>query len=91
MCYSADGRHLLTGGYDGAAKLWDAASGKELYQFRGHSNFLWSATFSSDGRRVLTSCGGFSAAGKFHKGNDFLIRMWAMPDAHALAEYALTH
>jgi len=88
VSFSPDGKYLLTGGYDGAAKLWDAAAGREVYAFRGHGGFLWSAVFSPDGRWVLTACGGNTVSGQTVKGTDFVIRLWAMPDAQAMAEAA---
>src|SRR5262249_44603902 len=37
------------------ARLWDAGSGKDVAVLRGHEGAVWSATFSLDGRRVLTA------------------------------------
>ena len=36
------------------AKLWDAARGRELLTFKGHSDQVLWAAFSPDGRRVVT-------------------------------------
>ena len=35
--------------------MWDAASGKELAELRGHKRLLRSAAFSPDGKRVVTA------------------------------------
>jgi WD40 repeat protein len=60
-----------------------------LYRFRDHTNFLWAAAFSPDGRWVLTGGGGIGAgAGKFAKGTDFALRLWKMPDEAVLAGFA---
>jgi WD40 repeat protein len=66
---SADGRQILTGGagndriqtgagtrirVSGIARLWDAATGKELRRFEGHQGEVISLAFSANGRQVLT-------------------------------------
>lgn len=45
---------MLTGSWDDNAKLWDAASGKEIRRFEGHSHWVTSVAFSPDGNQVLT-------------------------------------
>jgi WD40 repeat protein len=55
--FSQDGRLVVTGSYDSTARLWDAASARELQVFRGHDATVWSAVISRDGRRVLTGSG----------------------------------
>jgi WD40 repeat protein len=52
--FSPDGRFILTGGYENSARLWEAATGRELRRFEGHSSSINSVAFSPDGRRVLT-------------------------------------
>src|SRR5579883_477238 len=87
VTFSPDGKQLLTASYDGTARLWDRETGKELYRFRGHRDFVWSAEFSPDSKWILTSCGGNANGGKFQKGTDFTIRLWAMPDERMMAEF----
>ena len=48
------GARVLTGSDDETARLWDAASGKEVRRFEGHADWVWSVAFSPDGRSVLT-------------------------------------
>ena len=48
------GRHRVHGA---TARLWDAASGREIAVLRGHEGCLWSAGFSPDGTRVVTASG----------------------------------
>src|SRR5690349_11879731 len=54
LAFSPDGRFVLTGSKDWTARLWDAASGRELRKFEGHAQNVTSVAFSSDGRFVLT-------------------------------------
>jgi WD40 repeat protein len=69
--WSPDGKRLLTGGgndtqgaKDTTARVWDAATGKELLVFRGHTKDVWPGSWSPDGGRIAT----FS--------NDGTVRMW---------------
>ena len=42
---------------DQTAKVWDAASGKELLTLKGHSDAIRSVAFSPDGQRIVTGSG----------------------------------
>jgi WD40 repeat protein len=52
--FSADGRRVLTASRDRTARIWDAATGRELVCMRGHAGAALVATFSPNERRVLT-------------------------------------
>ena len=49
--FSADGRHILSGGDDRTMRLWDVVKGKQLRVFSGHESGVTSVVFSPDGRR----------------------------------------
>jgi WD40 repeat protein len=51
---------VLTGSADKTARLWDAATGKEIRAFE-HKDSVSSAAFSPDGRLVLTRSGNDTA------------------------------
>ena len=53
--FTPDGKRVLTSSVDQTARLWDAATGKELRVFRGHAAPVSSARFSPNGRFVLTA------------------------------------
>ncbi len=53
--YSPDGKRVLTGSFDKTARLWDAATGKLLQTFTGHSGSVNGVAYSPDGKTVLTS------------------------------------
>jgi WD40 repeat protein len=52
--FSPDGSQVLTWDEE-TAYLWDSATGKRIAIMRGHTGWIYSAAFSADGRRVLTS------------------------------------
>ena len=39
VAFSPDGARVLTGSYDGMARLWDIAAGKIITTLSGHANF----------------------------------------------------
>ena len=54
MAFSPDGQRIVTGSDDRTAKVWEAASGRELLTLKGHSSEIWSVAFSPDGQRIVT-------------------------------------
>ena len=53
--FSPDGTKVVTASHDRMARLWDAASGKELAVLPGHEDEVWRAAFSPDGTKVVTA------------------------------------
>jgi hypothetical protein len=45
----------VTASKDKTARLWEAATGKEVAVLRGHDDQVYSAAFSPDGARVVTA------------------------------------
>ena len=54
MAWSPDGKRLATGSRDSTAKVWDAATGKELLTLSGHEVGVSSVAWSPDGKRLAT-------------------------------------
>ena len=44
--FSGDGVWVVTGSYDGTARIWDAATGETLRTLKGHGDSVRSVCFS---------------------------------------------
>jgi WD40 repeat protein/serine/threonine protein kinase len=57
VAFSPDAQRVVSGSFDGTAKVWDVASGRELLTLKGHGAEVMAVAFSRDGRRIVTgSC-----------------------------------
>src|SRR5262249_16207300 len=54
VAFSPDGRRLVIGSQDSAAKVWDAERGRELLALKGHTTPVRGVAFSPDGKRIVT-------------------------------------
>jgi WD40 repeat protein/serine/threonine protein kinase/tetratricopeptide (TPR) repeat protein len=52
---SGDGRIALTAGWDGTARVWDVATGRQLRRLEGFGDRAGCASLSRDGRRALVA------------------------------------
>ncbi len=52
--FSPDGQRVVTASSDKTARVWDAASGKQIGESMEHAGAVRSAQFSPDGQRVVT-------------------------------------
>jgi WD40 repeat protein len=59
--FSRDDSRVVTASKDGDARLWDARTGRLLWVLRRHSGTVFDASFSPNGRWVVT--GGRTTAG----------------------------
>ncbi len=55
LAFNDSGSHLLSGGFDGAAIIWDVETGAEL--LRLHGDPVWSAAFSAGGDLIALGRG----------------------------------
>lgn len=56
LAFSPDARMLVTGDFDGEGlRLWEIATGKQRWQFRGHKTGIGSMVWSADGALLASS------------------------------------
>jgi WD40 repeat protein len=55
IAFSPDGMRIATTGYDRTIKLWDTATGREVFTLRGHTAGVGVLAFSPDGYRIVSS------------------------------------
>jgi WD40 repeat protein len=65
---AASGDRAATAGYDGAVRLWDLETGKELKSFEGHAGGAWALAFHPWGRSLVSA------------GADGAIRAWPLAE-----------
>ncbi len=79
VTYSPDGKRILTGSYDGTAKMWDAEKGTELFTLKGHAGAGVIKSFSPDGKLILTGDKGVAKVWDAENGHELLTLRWDSP------------
>ena len=54
VTFSSDGKHLVTGSSDGTVRIWDWATGREVWRLV-HGGVVMIVTFSPDGKYLVTT------------------------------------
>jgi RNA polymerase sigma factor (sigma-70 family) len=75
LCFSPDGKWLAASPRSLDVELWDAAGRKKIRSWPAHQFQVWTAAFSADGRRLLTS------------GTEGKIRLWDVDTGRQLQEF----
>jgi WD40 repeat protein len=55
VALSVEGDQIITGCEDGTTNLWDAATGKKLHTFAGHTTQVLGVALSADGKHAWTA------------------------------------
>jgi WD40 repeat protein len=55
LAYSPDGRRLATAGQDRMVRVWDADTGQELLDLKGHTGWVQRLAFSPDGHQLASA------------------------------------
>ena len=55
VCFSPDGKLIVTGSYDKQAMIWDGIVGVRIGEpLKGHSDKINSVSYSPDGKQIVT-------------------------------------
>ena len=73
VCFSSDGRYVVSGADDRSIRVWDWGKQKEIVKLEGHTNNVNGVCFSPDGRYVASGS------------NDKSIRVWEWKSAEETA------
>lgn len=55
VAWSADGKLIAGGSFDGSVHVWDAANGRTVHKFTAHTKPIWGCAFSPDGNHLATA------------------------------------
>ena len=55
VCFSPDGKTVVSAGADETVRIWNVESGEVLQKLLGHTREVWLATFSPGGERIVTA------------------------------------
>jgi WD40 repeat protein len=54
VCYSPDGRAIISGAHDGVIRVWDADTANLTAQWQAHGGWITGLTVSADGRYLVS-------------------------------------
>jgi WD40 repeat protein len=89
LTFSADGKQVLTSSYDNSLKLWDAASGNLIKEFKaykekefekGHQEPVYAAALSPDGKFIASGSSGLERTIKIWSIDGTVVRDLANPN-----------
>ncbi len=88
LAWSADGKQLISGSYDHSLKLWNAADGKLIREFKGYEEKKF-----EKGHRDSVLCAALAPDGKTLASGDWdhAIKIWNVADGSVLRELTNPH
>ena len=71
--FSLDGKKIITGILSSTVHIWDAEASKELQKLEEPTRMIYFATFSPDGKTVVTAS---HEGGRVTEAKKYIIRLW---------------
>jgi NACHT-associated inactive Restriction Endonuclease 1/NACHT domain/Pentapeptide repeats (8 copies)/Domain of unknown function (DUF4062)/WD domain, G-beta repeat len=82
--WTADGKHIITGGEDGRLAMWDAMDGNQLFrQDHCHHDWVIGIALDASGTRIMTAGGVENHALKMWDLRGAMTRQWELPGNQA--------
>jgi WD40 repeat protein len=53
--FSSDGESIVSASANGTVRVWNASTGKQVHELKGHTSWVNSAAFSSDGKSIVSA------------------------------------
>jgi WD40 repeat protein len=53
--FSSDGKSIVSTSYDDTVRVWNASTGEQVHELKGHTGDVNSAAFSSDGKSIVSA------------------------------------
>ncbi len=86
ICFSADGKLVLSGSEDQTARLWDADTGAAISVLRGHATAVNAVGLGDDGQTAVTVSGSTT----HQAGEDDSLRVWQIPSGRQIHQAAMS-
>jgi WD40 repeat protein len=72
---SHDGKTVISGSDDHTLKLWDLDTGKEIYTFIGHKDWVTTLAISPDGKKAISAS------------RDKTLKLWNLQPGHKIRTF----
>eukprot|EP01038_Epipyxis_sp_PR26KG_P005385 gene5385-7468_t len=76
VCFSPDGKKIVSGSSDRTIRIWDVETGESLLLLKGHRCAIWSVCFSPNGKMLASGS------------DDTTVRLWSVDTGETLAIFA---
>jgi WD40 repeat protein len=55
VAFSSDGESIVSASCDNTVRVWNASTGEQVHELKGHTSWVISAAFSSDSKSIVSA------------------------------------